>query len=130
MKLVSTFLLAIGRKENTIVQKQLFNSQPILLYPLLTHCVLNPVIFFLLSHCVVLVDRNECESVRCAYRCVNTGGSYRCICPRGYNSSNYYCSGEGLVLKYCTSGLESSWSRDSLVGSTGHQITVVRIQKF
>lgn len=49
---------------------------------------------------VFLSDRDECSSVRCAYRCRNTPGGYRCICPSGYNSTGYYCSGKSSVTLY------------------------------
>ncbi|UYV63504.1 FBN1 [Cordylochernes scorpioides] len=44
------------------------------------------VTFFSHCVCVVLPDVDECEEMgnNCAFRCRNTPGSFRCICPYGY----------------------------------------------
>lgn len=43
-------------------------------------------------------DIDECTENNdlCAFRCVNQPGSYRCICPRGYElaADKVYCRGE------------------------------------
>ena len=49
-------------------------------------------------------DIDECrrENGRCSHGCVNTHGSYECICPRGFKVENINtCTGEiKLILHY------------------------------
>ena len=44
-------------------------------------------------------DVNECVDNYdlCAYRCVNTPGSYKCVCPRGFElaPNKRHCRGKG-----------------------------------
>lgn len=54
---------------------------------------------YVVSHvfCVTPTDINECE-VRdtCQHECMNTPGSYRCVCPAGYRlmTNGKTCQGD------------------------------------
>jgi hypothetical protein len=58
-------------------------------------------IIFLLSSAA---DINECAQnpLLCAFRCVNTYGSYECKCPVGYvlREDRRMCKGELSTLKF------------------------------
>ena len=53
------------------------------------------------------LDVNECDENPnyCQYggQCVNTPGSYRCLCQQGYEAGNggTYCIGKGVCLTVC-----------------------------
>lgn len=46
---------------------------------------------------ILLIDVNECAGPlnQCAFRCFNTRGSFRCICPMGYQvaADGIHCEG-------------------------------------
>lgn len=57
-------------------------------------------------HLCVCVDVNECvqsPGVCSVGECVNTMGSYRCVCPPGYRSSSQHtgCQGDVYFLFVC-----------------------------
>ena len=60
-------------------------------------------------HCDLFypLDVNECDEnpSYCQYggQCVNTPGSYRCLCQQGYEAGNggTYCIGKGVCLTVC-----------------------------
>ena len=45
-----------------------------------------------------ILDINECvnNNGTCSHMCVNTEGSYHCVCPHGYHlqADNHNCEGE------------------------------------
>ena len=41
------------------------------------------------------VDINECNDASvCSFKCVNTPGSYYCLCPEGYKVKGAMCPGQ------------------------------------
>lgn len=57
---------------------------------------------YIIINCWFCLDINECleELHSCAFRCQNTPGSFRCICPKGYQLSadGEHCEG----ANHCT----------------------------
>ena len=55
-----------------------------------------------MKHAIVYfsADINECDGPlnQCAFRCANTYGSFRCICPMGYKMAADGLHCEGMVF--------------------------------
>lgn len=48
---------------------------------------------------LLLLDINECEDKgRCQHLCENTQGSYRCLCPAGYQLGPFGKKCQGIIF--------------------------------
>ena len=47
---------------------------------------------------VIPLDINECDSSNggCSHRCVNTDGSFECVCPKGFKVQPDHLTCEGM----------------------------------
>ena len=77
---------------------QMLTKTLIFTYTSLTLHELNIfVLWFIHIYICLFSDINECleEVTICAFRCQNTRGSYRCVCPKGYQlaSDGNHCVG-------------------------------------
>lgn len=56
-------------------------------------------------------DIDECKLGKCEKGCLNTVGSYQCLCPAGYQlaADGHHC--EGKILQY----LELSYINEDLI---------------
>ena len=74
------------RTEHASVSKPRFNLNH---FHKISKYVINPL-------CIagVVPDIDECSSNPCAIECINTPGSYSCLCPFGYQFVDNICQGE------------------------------------
>ena len=65
-------------------------------------CLDNQLTIFINPILIYNIDINECDDIhKCEYKCNNTPGSFKCLCPSGYQLKADGTSCEGEIINIC-----------------------------